>query len=103
MSFRVTHPATGVNVFLHENPRHDGFAGDVESVNFSEPFPNQIRSPCLDGIKPPQPWLGKSVTAPSTYRAFGTQQECIDAGFTPLADFWISGRRWCDVPGHNMI
>jgi hypothetical protein len=97
--FHVVHPLTGWHIFLVEDPRNDGFQGDVqENATFSAP---EDLHDWPDGADRSMPCLGRSAVDPTVYHEFHTQQECVAAGFTPLAGRGLAKARWSQVPGHD--
>lgn len=71
-------------VFLRRNPRHEGFAGEVEEdVNFY--CPRAVHA-WPDGERRPQVCLGVSPRDPKSYRVFRLDEECTKAGYKKVAD-----------------
>jgi hypothetical protein len=94
--FHVIDPQTQCHLFLLEDPRADGFVGEVqEGVTMTQP-PDLNRWP--DGADRPSPCLGVSPAHATVYRGFHSRQECEDAGYTPLVGSWLALPRWSRRP-----
>ncbi len=103
MRFHVIHPITRCHVFLSEDPRQEGFEGDVQENVVLSKQPGRDDWP--DGAPRPNRnlCLGQSPTNPSEYEEFRSQQDCLEAGFTPLIGGCLVKTRWSCVPGHDII
>ena len=101
--YAVAHPVTGYFIFVAEDPREDGFVGDVqEGVTVDAPtlvveqFNEYLASTPLGEAAF---LLGRSPSNDKHFRLFRSVEECRAVGFVDLGRKHKHARRWTDVAG----
>jgi hypothetical protein len=90
--FHVIAPRSLYHVFTYDDPRKDGFDGEIqEDVSLEEPR-NVHDWP--DGEARPEACLGDSLDDERRYRVFKSADDCRRAGFRLLGSNYLYFQSW---------
>jgi hypothetical protein len=99
MSFLVVDRPKNTYVFTDDDPREEGYSGQIEEdVSLVEEFPEILEWP---GGRPPDRCLGVSHRDETDYRVFPSPIDCRSAGYEPLAARYWTGHSWHEWLEHE--